>query len=656
MALSFTTPEEALCAGLIHAKGDSQHLAQPHVNFASLPSPETPLSIQSFPIEIHSETSVFRPKNIANLWTQLLSIQIQNGNFWNHEDAVALHKERTPAPPPTRDEIKAAENTSLQKGVLYLRHKIQKGLLIKDQTPIEAELPEISKFISKLESFGDLDASIILSTKIHKVCKSILNLESIPGDDTYQFKARSEALYERYSKILETARAETPDIFSPTLAQPKPEQRKQYEAEELTEVPDMCLTQLTHEQCARIKEAAKACNPPLDCGVVELMCILPHFTAKYRTTNRQVAPLAKLVQQTFNWLSDDGPKIERGIWRSGPIIPPHMHQLTTWVSSGSYGIALFVDTQTGEGIQLKSFGPLDKNVVCTEWEGPRRPIEELLQEWIDLFLTGKLVPSASEDILSDGFRSMDVLKQKFLLQEFGWPSTFPLSPSDYQSLIKRQSDLYKERLDRWDNRRGLDLQWSDMNHAWHTTHESWKNGAETQEVERFKALDGAIKAALEHHVRKFEDREYALAADVPLDTRYAGPVHLSASSHIGSNWRVDVTPQMIIERFSEVAEPRTSAGVADADIKKMKVILDKAYERWELNQKGIYSPDDVCEEDDDETSDYEPSEEECSEEEEFESDEEDEDLDFDVVMLEEDVKTDVEDLRRRLEGAHTSGA
>lgn len=294
----------------------------------------------------------------------------------------------------------------LIKTVLYLRHKIQKGLLIKDQKPIEKELPEISKFISKLESFGDLDASIILSTKIHKVCKAILKLESIPGDDTYGFKARSAVLYENYNKILETAQIETPSVFSPALVQPKLEPRKQYEAEELTEVPDMCLTQLTPEQCARIEEAAKACNPPLDRGVVELMCMLPRFTAKYRNTDLQVAPLAKLVQQNFNWLSDDGPKIERGIWRSGPIIPPHMHQLTTWVSSGNYGIALFVDTKTGEGIQLKSFGPLDSNVVCTEWEGPRRPIEELLQEWIDLLLAAKLVPSASENILSDEFRSM----------------------------------------------------------------------------------------------------------------------------------------------------------------------------------------------------------------------------------------------------------
>jgi hypothetical protein len=116
MALTFTTPEEAQCAGLVHARGGSEHLAQSHISLASLPSPETPISIASFPIEIRSETAVFRPKNIANLWTQLLSIQIQNGNFWNHEDAAKLHRERTPAPPPTRDEIKAAENTSLQKG------------------------------------------------------------------------------------------------------------------------------------------------------------------------------------------------------------------------------------------------------------------------------------------------------------------------------------------------------------------------------------------------------------------------------------------------------------------------------------------------------------------------------------------------------------
>ncbi|KAE8454635.1 hypothetical protein EG329_000258 [Mollisiaceae sp. DMI_Dod_QoI] len=650
MALRFANAKEALCSFLDESKKGGHHADQQHIPLSSLPSPETPINIPSFPIEIRSETSVFRPKNIANLWAQLLSIQIQNGNFWKHENALALHKENTPAPTPSRDEVKAAELLRMEKAVLYLRHKMQKGLLMSDRPIIEAELPEMSRLLSKLESFGDLDFTIIRATKIHKVCKAVLRLDNVPGDDMYQFKARFAALYERYSKIQEqfessdTARSALPVNPNQSTPQPKPISETLTEKEELKELPAICLTQLTPDQCTHIEEAAKSCDPPLDRGVVELMCMLPQFASKYGICDIQIMPQGKLIQPL-----DGFPELDRGIYYGGPRLPPHMVQLTWWTSPG-YGIALFVDTRTGEGLQLRDFGLDDKGVVCTELEGPRRPIEELLQEWIDLFLEMRLVPSGAEDVMSDEFRSMDYLKQKFLLQEYGWPTSFPLSQSDYGSLIRRQANLNKERSDRWKTQ-SLAQKWNELTNQWHKINRTiFSDPTQTQEVERFKALDGGIERALRYHADKILDREYALAADVPLDKHFVNPLTLSPSSHIGSDWRVDVTPDMIIERFNEVV------AIEDADTEKMKIILDGAYERWKLGEQGIHLPDYVDEEDDDSTSDYKPSEEECSEEEEFESDEEDEDLDFDIVMLEEDVTTDIESLRRDLEGYQISDA
>jgi hypothetical protein len=117
MALHFITSEEAQCHLLNDDKKNSEHTTQLHVGLSSLPSPDTPIAIDSFPIDICSETSVFRPRNVVNLWTQLLSIQIQSGHFWKHDNAVALHKEICPAKL-SRDAVEEVEHEKLQKGGL----------------------------------------------------------------------------------------------------------------------------------------------------------------------------------------------------------------------------------------------------------------------------------------------------------------------------------------------------------------------------------------------------------------------------------------------------------------------------------------------------------------------------------------------------------
>lgn len=246
------------------------------------------------------------------------------------------------------------------------------------------------------------------------------------------------------------------------------------------------------------------------------------------------------------------------------------------------------------------------------------------------------------------YHSQDYLKQKMLLHEHGWPSSFPLAPIEFLSLIKKQSDLYKESQHRWEI--SLDHKWMELAQHWHEVkYPNFEHPVtKTEEMERLQALNGQIKQALNYHIKKIEDREYALAADVPLNTSYRGPLILRPSSHIGEDWRVDITPPMLMERFNEVLSVNQDAPQAP----EMKKILEAAYERWQLTEKGIYPRDYVDEEDDDETSDYEPSEEDEEEEdvEEWEIDEEDEELEFDIVMLEEDIKTDVEGLRERLAG------
>ncbi|KAK4158130.1 hypothetical protein C8A00DRAFT_28842 [Chaetomidium leptoderma] len=89
-----------------------------------------------------------------------------------------------------------------EKEVLFLRHKLQKGLLTKDQKPKEEEMKLMSDYITKLEAFPDLEVSIIRATKINKVLKNILKLDNIPKEDELKFKARSQVLLDKWNKLL----------------------------------------------------------------------------------------------------------------------------------------------------------------------------------------------------------------------------------------------------------------------------------------------------------------------------------------------------------------------------------------------------------------------------------------------------------------------
>lgn len=85
---------------------------------------------------------------------------------------------------------------------MYLRHKLQRGLLTREQQPREDEMEAMSSFITILENFQDLDVSIIRSTKINKVFKAILKLDSIPREEDFKFKKRSQALLDKWNKLL----------------------------------------------------------------------------------------------------------------------------------------------------------------------------------------------------------------------------------------------------------------------------------------------------------------------------------------------------------------------------------------------------------------------------------------------------------------------
>lgn len=88
------------------------------------------------------------------------------------------------------------------KAILYLRHCLQKGFLTRDQTPKEEEMQQMAKYLAQLESYRDLEQSIIRDTKIDKLLKAITKLSSIPKEDTYNFTKRSINLLNAWSKSM----------------------------------------------------------------------------------------------------------------------------------------------------------------------------------------------------------------------------------------------------------------------------------------------------------------------------------------------------------------------------------------------------------------------------------------------------------------------
>lgn len=115
----------------------------------------------------------------------------------------------------------------LQKEVLWLRHRLQKGLITRDSEPKEEEMKGMAEYISKLETFPDLEPSIIRATKIHKVLKAILKLERIPKEEEFNFKSRSQVLWDKWTKILTADSASTSGAADDGAAAPANEEEKE---------------------------------------------------------------------------------------------------------------------------------------------------------------------------------------------------------------------------------------------------------------------------------------------------------------------------------------------------------------------------------------------------------------------------------------------
>lgn len=101
-------------------------------------------------------------------------------------------------------------------------------------------MEQMSEYVTMLEKLKDLEVSIIRTTKINKVLKAILKLESIPREDEFHFKDRSQVLLDKWNKLL-TAETAAPAGESTNgvngNSEAKPDEKKDDSGKETTEEP-----------------------------------------------------------------------------------------------------------------------------------------------------------------------------------------------------------------------------------------------------------------------------------------------------------------------------------------------------------------------------------------------------------------------------------
>jgi hypothetical protein len=90
-----------------------------------------------------------------------------------------------------------------EKAIIYLRHRLQKGFLSRDQAPKDKEMHAMGEYLGQLEKYDNLELDIIKATKIYKVLKAIVKLAFIPKEEKFQFKRRMADLLEIWNKRME---------------------------------------------------------------------------------------------------------------------------------------------------------------------------------------------------------------------------------------------------------------------------------------------------------------------------------------------------------------------------------------------------------------------------------------------------------------------
>ncbi|TID16968.1 Salicylate hydroxylase [Venturia nashicola] len=419
----------------------------------------------------------------------------------------------------------------------------------------------------------------------------------------------------------------------------------------------MCISQMNPEECTKLRRDLTEADPPVEEAVADLICSLPYASCNDETY--KIAPCTMMTD----------PKIDRELYSFGPILPPHLMRLTDCWGEDS-GMLILIDVLTGITTELTDYKPgFDDGdphgEVMTEWNGPKKPIEDLLHEWIENYLSMRWIPDGSMDVMDSEGRSMIFLKYLALFNEFDWPSAFPLSKSQSEDFLRRHA-AFTEGNNYSDEKRYIDI-WHKLNNAWYNSDmESSRPGENPRPGHRrLQMLDQKIRETLRYEEQRANDMAYATATGGDITERLRAPTRLHDSATIGDDWIIDVTAADIMERFWDIIDFKPELGNEEVDdspldmsstkmkdlLEKMGKVMEAAYHRYldpeeaEREARMVGVPD----EDDDSTSDFEvDSTDEDDSSDNMDDPEEEVGSDLDVTALQTDMDLDVEGIRQEV--------
>jgi hypothetical protein len=267
--------------------------------------------------------------------------------------------------------------------------------------------------------------------------------------------------------------------------------------------------------------------------------------------------------------------IDRNRFLGGCQIPPHMFRLTDWWG-GESGQAIFLNAQTGNVVDLQEYEPtgcdIGKECPCTTFAGPEEPVEPFLRRWIGNYLTMNWIPDGSMDAMTPQWRSLTYLSHKKLMQEYGWPDSFPLPSPRFQKFLVRKKNLTDEDFQRYNSGNDLFRLWTDL------TDRNIYSPSSSIGPHETDLVDSQISELIWKHHLRLSDHEYAAAANVPVLDYFVNPTILGEVTYVESGIPFHVTSEMYMSRFEEVV--RLKPELVGKGTEEIREIIAAAVGAW----------------------------------------------------------------------------
>jgi len=148
-------------------------------------------------------------------------------------------------------------------------------------------MPQMASYIKKLEAYGsDLEVGIIRNTKINKVLKGIVKLNTIPKDEEYHFRERAVKMLGEWNVLLgaEPAEADKQDTGKEEKDTPTATNGVHKEAEEKAEEKIEDKVEEPKENTVPAEEAVEKISAEVDADAGEKVAAIDEMEKQEQPT------------------------------------------------------------------------------------------------------------------------------------------------------------------------------------------------------------------------------------------------------------------------------------------------------------------------------------------------------------------------------------